>query len=171
MTSVSSCTRTEGKPSGRNVKYETPNKSARQSYQSPIWREAPENTSAQMSRISPMSRRGTTTPEFRWFGMIPSGSDVIPLHFLFLLPRPDPPTTCLVTTAGSGLHHVPRQHAVAVQEVGGGHRLLARELEEQQADGGSSGGDDEAVGVGFDDGAGRALVGALDGSRLVDDQT
>src|SRR5271157_3339535 len=68
-----------------------------------------------------------------------------PLHFLFLLPRPDPSTTSLVTAARSGLHRVSREHAVAVQEVGGGHRLLARELEEQQADGGSSGGDDEAV--------------------------
>src|SRR5271157_3204369 len=45
--------------------------------------------------------------------------------------------------ARSGLHRVSGEHAVAVQEVGGGHRLLARELEEQQADGGSSGGDDE----------------------------
>ena len=33
--------------------------------------------------------------------------------------------------ARSGLHRVSRQHAVAVQEVGGGHRLLARELEDQ----------------------------------------
>ena len=33
--------------------------------------------------------------------------------------------------ARSGLHHVSQQHAVAVQEVGGGHRLLARELEDQ----------------------------------------
>src|SRR5271157_3590750 len=94
-----------------------------------------------------------------------------PLHFLFLLPRPDPSTTSLVTAARSGLHRVSRKHAVAVQEVGGGHRLLARELEELQADGGSSGGDDEAVGVGCDDGAGRSLFGALDRSRLVDDQT
>src|SRR5271157_5743867 len=73
--------------------------------------------------------------------------------------------------ARSGLHRVSPQHAVAVQKVGGGHRLLARELEDQEADGGSSGSHDQGVGVGFDDGAGRALVGALDGSRLVDDQT
>ena len=33
--------------------------------------------------------------------------------------------------ARSGLHRVSRQHAVAVQEVGGGHRLLARELDDQ----------------------------------------
>ena len=72
--------------------------------------------------------------------------------------------------ARSGLHRVSRQHAVAAEEVGGGQRLLARKLEDQQADGGSSGGDDQGVGVGFDDGAGRALIGALDGSRLVDDQ-
>jgi hypothetical protein len=73
--------------------------------------------------------------------------------------------------ARSGLHRVSRQHAVTVQEVGGGHRLLARELEDQEADGGNSGSHDQGVGVGFDDGAGRALIGALDGSRLVDDQS
>jgi len=86
MTSVSSCTRTEGKPSGRNLKYETPYESARQSYQSPIWMEAPENTSAQMRTISPMSRRAARTPGFRWSGMIPSGSDVISLAPVFSCP-------------------------------------------------------------------------------------
>ena len=33
--------------------------------------------------------------------------------------------------ARSGLHRVSRQHAVAVQEVGGGHRPFARDLENQ----------------------------------------
>ena len=61
-------------------------------------------------------------------------------------------------------HDVPRPDPVSAEEIGGRHRLLARDLENQEADGTLAGGDDQAVGLGFEDRAGaRAVVASSTG--------
>ena len=58
--------------------------------------------------------------------------------------------------ARSGLHDVPRPHAMAAEELASGHRLLARDLDDQESDGGLRR-RRQGVGVGFEDRAGRAF--------------